>query len=126
MAGHNYFRFRLRTTFIVMTALCLLFGYVGWEYSWITRRKEFLLIPDNYIISQADRPFKLKAPLLSKLFGDQHYGQIVVTVFITHEEYGRDPESAQNNYPLLVKAKVLFPEAAVEPYTIVRNSSVAP
>jgi hypothetical protein len=119
MIGRNYFRFSLRTIFIITTVFCLLFAYVAYEINWITQRKAFLASPD-YLnpFGNESVPYNRRGPLLSRYFDDLHYDTVAVPIKISTKDYVRDPFRTTNNHPLVKRAKVLFPEAKIMPVVI--------
>lgn len=74
----RWFRFTLRTMFVVLTAFSL---WLGYEANWMRQRRAYLSIAEVYDLSEtfgktaADRP---RAPGLLWLFGEQGVKYLVV------------------------------------------------
>jgi hypothetical protein len=114
----RWFRFSLRTLFLVVTALAC---WLGYQLHWIRERHKFL---DEVEHEQPQRlltvlmasafdedprlvPFAPKAPLSLRIFGESAVAQFHIQDIVTHD--GRsypwdDPKR-------LAKAARLFPEA---------------
>jgi hypothetical protein len=86
---HRWFRFSLRTMFVLMTIICVGVAWVGYQLNWIRERHDFLdRHPQVY-----GSPRVTKCPWPLNLFGEKSYQPLVV------------PTSA------LEEAKRLFPES---------------
>ncbi len=135
----SIWRFSLRSLLLVVTALCVFFGY---ELEWIRRRHAFVdeqtklfnttYQNDDPRKTQQDfmrewrkiRNFKPKrAPYLLWLFNEQGYGQrpVLLTDGVSRRETGsayvREVRYyTSRSHPTLVKGRRLFPEAEVIPF----------
>jgi hypothetical protein len=100
----RWFRFSLRTLFVLITACAIFFG---WELHWKNQRHEYLKTHKGF-----NAATRLRAPGLLWLFGELGVNQVVV------ESPGFGEMSAKRLYndhapPEAVAARNLFPEAAI-------------
>jgi hypothetical protein len=129
MAG-NYFRFSLRTTFITITALCLLFGYVGYEYSWIRERRAFisnkdLCASDTYIDMYSPDKYKRVSykvllspstnspPLLLWLFGERKVYTLMICIEPNEVIWTNEGGMVAKENDSIAYATKLFPESGI-------------
>lgn len=128
-AKRRWFRFRLRTLFVVSTVICL---WLGYELNWIRQRQEFVTQEEAKLgdrfwtewqthwknepefakrVQWPARP-RATAPSLLWLFGER--GQSIVMVA---EEYQTAPHHAAvlsvENRAHVEEARRLFPEAYI-------------
>ena len=84
----RWFRFSLRTLFVVVTVVGVAAGWTACQLNWIRQRHAFLnLYPQSY--GEPDR----KSPWPLKLFGEKTYDALTVPVSAEHEARRLFPES---------------------------------
>ena len=109
----HWFRFSLRTLFVTVTALGLLFGWLAWNVQWVNERQRLLGWADDIHISHGilgvvrnSPPRRL--PIMWRLLGAQR-----IDVFTFDKAV---PISDQE------QLKAAFPEAIVVDYTKIFQS----
>jgi hypothetical protein len=101
----RWFRFSLRTLFVLVTILCL---WLGYQVNWIWQRREFVRKLRDDSVKTGDRSARTETlqghdsptiPWIRRVFGDQAY-----SILVLPKKYS--PE-------LIERANDLFPEALV-------------
>ena len=106
----RWFRFSLRTLFVLITVLCI---WLGTQVNFISQRHAFLRMLEvdagyqSHLLAAEYSNFypmpKRRVPLVARILGEQAYSMIVLP-----ELYGPD---------LIDKATRLFPESVIEHVT---------
>jgi hypothetical protein len=109
----SWFRFSLRTLFLVVTLLGSGLGWLGYCLQWINQRHEFMENPPTPFLHVAGRR---TAPWPLVMFGQHGFGQISISFvpWASWDEkgYRERPLSAEESAQLN-RVKRLFPEAIV-------------
>jgi hypothetical protein len=108
----HWFRFSLRTLFVVVTV----FGcWLGYELNWIRQRRELMSRPNvEALVWATEPPSWPRAPGLLGLFGEKGRHQIKIVVDLPlapTDEVPLDRQRTADEQALLERAKSLFPEA---------------
>ena len=119
----RWFRFSLRTLFVIVTLVAL---WLGYELNWIRERRKFLNAPGvfestsidtlgpNFVIPPPLVP-PPRAPGMLRLFGERG----VVAIEIPIERQLFDESLSSDCYKEVQRARRLFPEAlAVDAYPV--------
>jgi hypothetical protein len=97
----GWFRFQLRTLFVLVTLICIFCGYFSWAMNWKRQRREFASYR-NKLYAHTESPFSLptRAPIWLWPLGEPGYVEIV---------FDRDATEQK-----LEEAARLFPEAEIK------------
>ncbi len=111
----RWFRFSLRTMFVVVTVLAVLLGWIVYQFNWIRQRHELLAEQDA--VTQQLRlvlmpHFVVKTRGMLWLFGEEGRGNVDLVLD------GRDPSRPPDTEKELERAKRLFPESTVNAIVI--------
>lgn len=106
----RWFRFGLRTMFVVVTVLAC---WLGYELSWVRQRRAVLpgAMKSRSMSSRTGRPEKRPAPGLLWLFGEPGYVDVIVRF-----PYRVGGELTPAEESKLEHTEALFPEADVSYY----------
>ena len=100
----RWFRFSLRTMFVVVTVLCV---WLGYQLNWIRQRRDFYVRYNGRFTTE---PFNGSAPGVLWLFGETGWPHMGLKVQST------DMDSlTEADWQLVRRARQLFPEAANNP-----------
>jgi hypothetical protein len=111
----RWFRFSLRTLFVVVTISGIALGWVAYQLNWIRQRRELVHRTDIEALMWADGDYPT-APGLMWLFGEQGYDIIEIIVDLPIDptiDVPPDRERTETETALLERARSLFPEAEV-------------
>ena len=101
--NRRWFRFSLRTLFVVVTLLAC---WLGYEINWIRQRHALLSLDNSggFTLTVQGIPDGTPAPWSIRLFGETGYGQIIV----------EEPDRYRDAHQTKRLAEVLFPEAKIQ------------
>jgi hypothetical protein len=111
-----WFRFSLRTLFVLVTLFGCAMGWVAYSLNWIRQRREFCARPDVEALVVADGDYS-QAPAFLWLFGEKGRGiiRIIIDLPVWPEAVvPADRKRTVEEQTLLDHAKNLFPEAEVQ------------
>lgn len=132
MKRRNFFRFSLGAVFVLLTVLCLVSAYVGYEYRWVRARRAFLadsrlsarvgLVPAGKKVKSLQFPAGSTTqyhgePRLLYLFDELKMDSVGVWLDEQDVDWTRKLHGfIAANHPRLRHAQRLFPEAIVVPF----------
>ncbi len=113
----RWFRFSLRTLFVVLTVSAVFLGWFAYQLNWIRQRREFLksqnaIAARNPALIGTPIRWPVDAPGLLWLFGERGQGHLTLAIV-------RDGESEPDVSIEIEKARRLFPEAVACSATVV-------
>ncbi len=123
--NRRWFRYSLRTLFVVVTV----FGcWLGYELNWIRQRHELLAKHEALVskhlgqhwdnLSPRQRRLKPAVPLPLLLFGEEGKFRVVLAI-----EAERNVQEPIYSFPEWKRAERLFPESEIEGFFVVQNEN---
>ena len=114
----RWFRFSLRTMFVVVTVFCV---WLGYQLNWIRQRREFLTtVSQRYFIVRPKGYVERWAPRGLWLLAER--GVSKMTIASSDEIKGQPHEEFS---AALVKAKGLFPESTIVAVGAIRGRATS-
>jgi hypothetical protein len=100
----RWFRFSLRTMFVLVTVACGFLGWLGWNWQIVLERKAVFrsLVADRLIIPTWEHPSQQPSPFPRNVMGDKQVNVILL-------EHGCPDKTAARLRALYPEAKISLP-----------------
>lgn len=119
----RWFRYSLRTMFVVVTVLAMILSWVAYSLNWIRQRHALLSERKTPYTKHADfNPydrtmwlpgFTCTAPGFLWIFGETGFESLGLGITVDHDQYEDYEKCVRMAEPDLTRARLLFPEAEV-------------
>jgi len=120
MVKFRWFRFSLRSLFVVLTGLCVFLGY---QYEWVRRRRAFLADEtkqDKSVVREMSvgRQKLPDQPFFFWLFNERRVHTLAILVNPKSVEWKSSYGIIENDNAEYKRAKALFPESDIYTYAV--------